>query len=188
MIAFSASADALVNGLPYPYFFRVLPSDKYQAKALARVIAYLNQTQCIVFYSDDTYGRGMRDELTAETSLVGVTVVSTVRVNTVDEVGQSTDAPGLQSDISAAKAVGVTTFVCVSSTGVTFARLLALAEPAGLTGAGYNWVGSESVVSADLSMLQPATRLGLIAVTQMMPQPSTNSEYNNLLYQPWQGE
>ena len=56
-----SSSDELSDKVKYPYFFRVLPPDRYQAQALVSVMAHFNWTYITVLYEETAYGfNGMK--------------------------------------------------------------------------------------------------------------------------------
>lgn len=66
-ISYSSTATILSDTTRFDYFFRTIPSDNLQAKAIADLIAYFNWTYVIAIHSDDIYGRdginGLIEEL-----------------------------------------------------------------------------------------------------------------------------
>lgn len=56
-ISHSATASTLSDSTVYDYFFRTIPSDVLQARAMADLIERFNWTYIFALYSDDTYGR-----------------------------------------------------------------------------------------------------------------------------------
>ncbi|XP_030643233.1 G-protein coupled receptor family C group 6 member A-like [Chanos chanos] len=56
-ISTTSSADSLSDKLRYPSFLRTIPGDKYQTKALARLMAYYDWNWVGVIYGDDDYGK-----------------------------------------------------------------------------------------------------------------------------------
>ena len=55
-IAYAATGVELSDKSRYDYFFRVIPPDTFQAKAMADIVAYFNWTYVAAVYSDDVYG------------------------------------------------------------------------------------------------------------------------------------
>ena len=49
----------------YDYFFRTVPSDSLQARAMADIIVHFNWTYIFALFSDDDYGRDGINVLTA---------------------------------------------------------------------------------------------------------------------------
>lgn len=66
-ISHSSTATVLSNRQRFDYFFRTIPPDSFQARAMADLIVHFNWTYIIGIYTDDTYGRGgiraLREEL-----------------------------------------------------------------------------------------------------------------------------
>ncbi len=57
-ISHSSTATVLDDRERFDYFFRTIPPDSLQAKAMADLIVYFNWTYIIALNTDDTYGRG----------------------------------------------------------------------------------------------------------------------------------
>jgi hypothetical protein len=55
-ITYAATAVELSDKSRYDYFFRAIPPDTFQAKAMADIVAYFNWTYVAAVYSDDIYG------------------------------------------------------------------------------------------------------------------------------------
>ncbi|KAG9283168.1 G-protein coupled receptor family C group 6 member A-like [Astyanax mexicanus] len=58
-ISCTSSASVLSDKIRYTSFFRVIPSNKYQALALAKLMSHFNWTWVGVVYLDDDYGKGI---------------------------------------------------------------------------------------------------------------------------------
>ena len=56
-ISYSSTATILSDKSIFDYFFRTIPSDMLQARAIADLIIHFNWTYVIAINSDDTYGR-----------------------------------------------------------------------------------------------------------------------------------
>ncbi len=56
-ISYASTAALLSDSTIFDYFFRTIPSDIFQARAMADLIANFNWTYIFTLYSDDTYGR-----------------------------------------------------------------------------------------------------------------------------------
>lgn len=56
-ISYSSTAALLSDSTVYDYFFRTVPSDVFQARAMADLIENFNWTYIFALYSDDTYGQ-----------------------------------------------------------------------------------------------------------------------------------
>ena len=66
-ISHSSTAVVLSNRRRFDYFFRTIPPDSFQARAMADLIVHFRWTYVIGVHTDDTYGRGgisaLREEL-----------------------------------------------------------------------------------------------------------------------------
>ena len=65
-ISYGSTADFLSDSSRFDYFFRTVPSDSLQARAMADIIAHFNWTYVFALFSDDTYGREGIDALIAD--------------------------------------------------------------------------------------------------------------------------
>ena len=75
MVSPSASSTAL--SIPNDYFFRVIPSDNYQAKYIARAIRAKGITNVAVFYTNEPYGAAMSTSFQDQFQTLGGKVVAT---------------------------------------------------------------------------------------------------------------
>ena len=64
-ISYASSAATLSYKPAYDYFFRTVPSDSLQARAMADIIVHFNWTYIFVLFSDDDYGRDGINAFTA---------------------------------------------------------------------------------------------------------------------------
>jgi hypothetical protein len=62
-VSYASTAAILSDKSRYDYFFRTVPSDAFQARAMADVIVHYNWTFIFAVYSADTYGREGIDSL-----------------------------------------------------------------------------------------------------------------------------
>ena len=65
-ISHASTATELNNRNMFDYFFRTIPPDNFQARAMADLIVNFNWTYVIALYTDDTYGRGGINSLMEE--------------------------------------------------------------------------------------------------------------------------
>ena len=57
-ISYSSTAEILSDKTRFDYFFRTVPPDSLQAKAIASIIIKFNWTYVLAIHSDDNYGKG----------------------------------------------------------------------------------------------------------------------------------
>ena len=62
-ISYTSTADILSDKSRFDYFFRTVPPDSLQARAIADIIVEFGWTYIFALYSDDTYGNGGIDAL-----------------------------------------------------------------------------------------------------------------------------
>ena len=68
-ISFISTADILGDKMRFDYFFRTVPPDSLQARAIADIIVLFNWTFVFMLYSDDVYGNGGIEALSEHLSL-----------------------------------------------------------------------------------------------------------------------
>ena len=56
-VSYLATSVALCNRLKYPYFFRTVPSDMHQARAIVELLNHFNWTYASIVHSDSDYGQ-----------------------------------------------------------------------------------------------------------------------------------
>ncbi|XP_047123687.1 extracellular calcium-sensing receptor isoform X1 [Hydra vulgaris] len=89
-VSYSSTSISLSQRFVYRNFFRTVPSDVYQAKALMDLIEHFQWTYISLFTSDDEYGRFGRDEIlkAATEKNICFSVVQTISsILLEDEVG-----------------------------------------------------------------------------------------------------
>ncbi|XP_028817293.1 olfactory receptor CW1 [Denticeps clupeoides] len=74
LVSYFASCACLSDKNRFPYFFRTIPSDVNQARALARLVKHFGWTWVGTMGADDAYGRTGIDMFTAEVVRLGVCV------------------------------------------------------------------------------------------------------------------
>jgi branched-chain amino acid transport system substrate-binding protein len=75
MVSPSASSTSL--SIANDYFFRVIPSDNYQAAYIAQAIRKQNITRVAVFYTNEPYGSAMNKSFQEQFKTLGGSVVAT---------------------------------------------------------------------------------------------------------------
>ena len=73
-VSYLASCVCLSNSLKYPRFFRTMPSDALQARAMAKLLQLLGWSWVGLVSADDDYGRFAIQILTEELRGTGVCV------------------------------------------------------------------------------------------------------------------
>jgi branched-chain amino acid transport system substrate-binding protein len=73
----SPSASSATLSIPNDYFFRVVPSDNYQAAYVAQAIRKQGLTRVAVFYTNEPYGSAMSKSFQEQFRILGGTVVAT---------------------------------------------------------------------------------------------------------------
>ena len=83
-ISYASTASVLSDKTIFDYFFRTIPSDSLQARAMADIIEYFNWTYVIAMHTGDIYGRGgieaFVDEFKRRNSTQMCTAMSSVEI------------------------------------------------------------------------------------------------------------
>ncbi|XP_026783475.3 extracellular calcium-sensing receptor [Pangasianodon hypophthalmus] len=101
LISYFASCACLSDKKQHPYFFRTIPSDTYQASAMARLVKHFDWTWVGTFGADDAYGRTGIDMFTAEVTHLGACVAFRVIIPKVPTQQQIQDIVKMIRDSSA---------------------------------------------------------------------------------------
>ena len=80
----SPSASSVALSIPNDYFFRVVPSDNYQAAYMAKAIHDKGITRVAVFYTNEPYGSAMSTSFQEKFQTLGGTVVATANAEPDD--------------------------------------------------------------------------------------------------------
>ncbi|KAL3858889.1 hypothetical protein ACJMK2_009138 [Sinanodonta woodiana] len=56
-ISHTATSDLLSDKKRFPYFFRMVPPDRYQVKVISSILQYFNWTHVSIVHSEGSYGR-----------------------------------------------------------------------------------------------------------------------------------
>jgi branched-chain amino acid transport system substrate-binding protein len=75
IIAVSQSSTSPLLAIPKPYVFRVVPTDFYQAKAIAALLHKLNITRIVIVYRSDAWGQGLSSAIANESAKLGIEVL-----------------------------------------------------------------------------------------------------------------
>ena len=99
-ISYASTSPLLSDGEEFAYFFRTIPSDTFQSRALADLVAHFEWRYITLLYSDDLYGRGGIAEFIREleaknftmTCIAAEIVLNTDQSNYEDAVDQMSQA------------------------------------------------------------------------------------------------
>jgi branched-chain amino acid transport system substrate-binding protein len=92
----SPSASSTTLSIPNDYFFRVVPSDNYQAAYIAQAIRKKGLTKVAVFYTNEPYGSAMNKSFQEQFQTQGGTVVATAYAEP-DDINLSTEMQKLKA-------------------------------------------------------------------------------------------
>uniref|UniRef100_A0A4W4FQ68 Olfactory receptor C family, w1 n=1 Tax=Electrophorus electricus TaxID=8005 RepID=A0A4W4FQ68_ELEEL len=87
-VSYFASCACLSDKKQFPYFFRTVPSDSFQASAVARLIKHLGWSWVGMLGTDDDYGYTATGMCTAELTRLGVCVAFHIIIPKVPSVQQ----------------------------------------------------------------------------------------------------
>ncbi|XP_057203618.1 extracellular calcium-sensing receptor-like [Triplophysa rosa] len=71
MVSYYATCSCLSDREKYPSFFRTIPSDAFQVRAMMQILRHFRWTWVGLLYSDDDYGKHAAQSLHQEMQLVG---------------------------------------------------------------------------------------------------------------------
>lgn len=96
-ISYISTADLLSDKSRFDYFFRTVPPDSLQARAIADIIDLFGWTYVFAIYSDDSYGRGGIDALNKELEAMGVCVAANIPLSITAFPSDYSEAVNLMS-------------------------------------------------------------------------------------------
>ncbi|XP_051727342.1 extracellular calcium-sensing receptor-like [Ctenopharyngodon idella] len=71
MVSYAATCSCLSDRKKYPSFFRTIPSDAFQVRAMVQILKYFGWTWVGLVYSDDDYGIYAAQSFQQEMQLIG---------------------------------------------------------------------------------------------------------------------
>ncbi|KAK3239062.1 hypothetical protein CYMTET_50981, partial [Cymbomonas tetramitiformis] len=127
---------------PYPYLMRTIPSDAFQASALADLVHFYNWTRVATVAGEDSYGLSGIEAFQEAAEALDITIRQQDRLTY--EIGVE-DFSEVVRGLQESRALIIVTFGHALDTG----RLMEQAYAAGVGGEGYVWVGSDAGVELD---------------------------------------
>ncbi|XP_041920042.1 extracellular calcium-sensing receptor [Alosa sapidissima] len=101
LVSYFASCACLSDKSQFPYFFRTIPSDVNQARALAYLVKHFGWTWVGTMGADDDYGRMGIDMFTAEVTRLGVCVAYRITIPKLPSRQQLQEIVGIIRDSTA---------------------------------------------------------------------------------------
>ncbi|MBN3310458.1 CASR protein, partial [Amia calva] len=141
MISYFSTCSCLSNRIKYPTFFRTIPNDDYQVKAIAQLIQRFGWTWVAVVTEDDEYGRFALQGLIKEFKNIGVCLAYYEMIPKVYSRKRILEIIDVMKK-SAAKVV-----ISFSGEGELYPLLK---EYANQNMTGIQWIASEAWVTASL--------------------------------------
>eukprot|EP00966_Prymnesium_polylepis_P013344 307866-Prymnesium_polylepis.1 len=142
IISPTSTSTTLSEGQAHPYFLRSIPADSVTADVLVKTLAELwRYTSIALVYSTDTYGRSGGNAVAEAAFASQLTIATEQRF-----AKESNDFSVQQLALKRAAARVIVLF-CHSSDGSRFVRS---SYEADVGGAGYLWLGSDSLADSSL--------------------------------------
>ncbi|XP_058481419.1 extracellular calcium-sensing receptor [Solea solea] len=139
VISHFATCACLSNRKEYPFFFRTIPSDYYQSRALAKLVKHLGWTWVGAVRSDNDYGNNGMTAFIAAASQEGVCVEYSVAISRTD---RSEQVSRLIRVIREGSARVLVAFLAQGEMDIL------LEETLKQNMTGLQWVGSESWITS----------------------------------------
>ena len=137
-ISYSSTSGELSDGAQYPFFARTVPSDAYQAFALANLIRFqFGYTMVATVATTDSYGQAGINAFHAAADQVGILVLTKELL--------SADERHFTSQYANLKASHARVIVLFCLHPVQTGEFLVGAHELGLGGPGYMWIGSDAI-------------------------------------------
>ncbi|XP_060779026.1 extracellular calcium-sensing receptor-like [Neoarius graeffei] len=138
VVSHLATCACLSDRKKYPSFFRTVPSDYYQSRALAKLVRHFGWTWVGAVCSDNDYGNNGINEFIVAAKEVGICVEYSIPFFRTDPREKILKVVEI---IKASTSKAIVTFVSYSDLGVL------LKEMALQNLTGFQWIGSESWIS-----------------------------------------
>ncbi|XP_068613881.1 extracellular calcium-sensing receptor-like [Brachionichthys hirsutus] len=139
VISHFATCACLSNRKKYPSFFRTIPSDYYQSRALAKLVKHFNWTWVGTVRSDNDYGNNGLATFIMAASQEGVCIEYTEAISRIDSRDQIARVVKV---IQSGSAKVLVAFLAQSEMDIL------LEEALNQNLSGLQWVGSESWITA----------------------------------------
>ena len=156
-MSYSATSPLLSNSKEYPYFFRPVPSDAFQGKAIAQFLKDdLEYTNVCVVHGDDGYNANLALAFSLASIDLSITVVKTIQTTEKPEEKEAADAIAMLKDASCR-------VVFLSLHPSSAVPLVRQASAAGIMGStsGWLWVFPDAITvgvsDVLLGMVEDAT-------------------------------
>lgn len=102
MVAISPSASSveISTFADDGYFFRVIPSDAFQAPILARLIKQAEGTRAAILFRDDSYGRNLKDGLVESLRQAGVSLIEPIEYGADPEAAVNAVVSAVNAEVN----------------------------------------------------------------------------------------
>ena len=169
-VSYSSTSPILSNRETYSYFYRTVPPDNLQAKAMIDLVLYFNWTQISILYVGDSYGQPGARELQnlAKYNNICIDVYEEIGVNFVAE-----NYTKLANTLLSSKAEVVIVFTLEQN-----ARLLLEAVHMANSSSRFVWIASDGWArSLNLTNLFSEMVAGYFGVAPLAPHVPLFDEY-----------
>jgi ABC-type branched-subunit amino acid transport system substrate-binding protein len=168
VLSFSASAAELSNKVLYPSFFRVIPSDNLQARAVVALLAAAGFKRVAIVFQNDPWGDGLGKSIKAECDLLDKKLSIAIPVSVSIEVssnGAASSARSVNDALVAIKASGIRVIIVVVL-GIDVKNFFDSAAVVGVKSPEYQFIGVDGVTGSvsTLPLNTTAAIRGLITV------------------------
>eukprot|EP00043_Microstomoeca_roanoka_P013002 m.126863 g.126863 ORF g.126863 m.126863 type:complete len:842 (-) comp15645_c1_seq3:1805-4330(-) len=173
-ISQSTTSQALSNKTLYPTFFRITPSDAYQAALIARLVGLCSWTKIGVIATTDAWGLGLANSLDEELKSYNSSIAHRLLL----PQGLSREnITALVKEYRKTVETSVHVVIALREDGI---NCLSAIITAGMVGPGWNWIVTNGLtvnpgVTADL--LQPFA--GMLGIVPLTPGGPLYDEFHN---------
>lgn len=136
-ISYASTSPLLSNKILSPTFYRTCPSDAFQGRAIAELVASLGWKQIAIIHSNDAYGEGGASAVVDTATPLGIDIQVKISIFTGSALSNETINKVL-ADIKMSNVRVIVLFCSAEAIPI-----LLRAKIMGLTGPGFVWIASD---------------------------------------------